>query len=141
MSVRRRTFLIATGLIFGFWSNPALSQPAAAPPVTARRENPQVFVPPILKIPPLFYLHSYLGKCLDYGTAQIPGTQVYVSDCNASAEQQILVEEVDAQHDVVLHAGNLVLGVRPPPLLNALAAVSSAATLPSSSFVLELQQR
>lgn len=119
MNVRSRTLTIAAGLLAGFWPNLALAQlpakPAAQPSKATPIEQRQAIRFPVpTKVPPVFYLHSYLGKCLDYGTARPPGTQVYVSDYNYSAEQQILVEEVDAQHDVRLHAGNLVLGVWPP---------------------------
>jgi hypothetical protein len=44
---------------------------------------------------------------------------------------------MDAQHDVRLHAGNLVLGVPPPRVLPVPANASSAP--PSSVFVFELQ--
>jgi hypothetical protein len=92
---------------------------------------------------PIFYVRSYLGKCLDFGPSATGGTQVYVSDCNDSAEQQVLVEEVDAQHDVILHAGGKVLGYRPVLVGSApgpLVATASAAPAPPV-YALELQDR
>jgi hypothetical protein len=79
-----------------------------------------------------------LGKCLDFGAAQTSGTQVYVSDCNNSTEQQVRVEEVDAQHDVVLHAGSKVLGYRPPQMV---ATTGGSSGPVSPLYVLELQDR
>ena len=39
---------------------------------------------------------------------------VAIATCNNGANQQIVVEEINAQHEVVLHAGQKVIGVHPP---------------------------
>src|SRR5438105_1776330 len=67
--------------------------------------------PPSLTAP-IFYVRSYLGKCLDFGSSQTSGVQAFLSDCNNSPEQQVRIEEVNARHEVILHAGNKVLGYR-----------------------------
>ena len=133
MNARRHALTIAASLVAGLWPNLALTQIRVPTG------------PPIFIAQPVFYLQSYLGKCLDFGAAQTSGTQVYVSDCNNSAEQQVLVQEVDAQHDVILRAGNLVLGVRPPQVLPlpdvATSAPVSSTTAAAPVFVLELQEQ
>jgi hypothetical protein len=125
MNARRHTLTVAASLFAGLWPNLALTQirTPTGPGITTAQ--------------PVFYVQSYLGKCLDFGTAQTSGTQVYVSDCNNSAEQQVLVQEVDAQHDVILHAGSKVLGLRPPQVLPLPNIGPSAPASPV--FVLELQ--
>ena len=144
MNVRRRRLTIAAGLIAGFWPNLAPAQIPARlaeqPPKTGAPigHGQAIRFPVPTKAAPVFYLRSYMGKCLDFGTARPAGTQVYISDCNKSAEQQILVEEVDAQHDVRLHAGALVLGLRPLQRL-ALPATPPSPAPASPVFVLELQ--
>jgi len=137
----RITLTIATSLIAGLWPNLALSQLGApvgpGTPAQPKAPPPAIVAPLFAVAQPFFYVQSYLGKCLDFGTAQTSGTQVYVSDCNNSAEQQVLVEEVDAQHDVILHAGSLVLGLRPPQVL---PLPSDGPAAPASPvYVLELQ--
>lgn len=127
MNARRHTLTIAASLAAGLWPNLALTQIRVPTG------------PPIYIAQPVFYLQSYLGKCVDFGTPQTSGTQAYVSDCNNSAEQQVLVQEVDAQHDVILRAGSLVLGIRPPQVLPLPDVASS--TPASPVFVLELQEQ
>jgi len=67
---------------------------------------------------PLFEVRSYLGKCLDFGTPNgAAGSAVYISDCNKGASQQIRIEEINENHDVILHAGSKVIGARNVPLV------------------------
>jgi hypothetical protein len=67
-----------------------------------------------------------------------PPPQIVLYDCNGGASQQIWVEEVDSQHDVILHAGNSVIGIH-NPLTNTLGGTSPAAAAPV--YTLELQGR
>src|SRR5262245_36018013 len=50
-----------------------------------------------------FAIGIYGSKCLDFGPApQAAGAPVFIYDCNGTAAQQVIIEEVDAQHDVIL---------------------------------------
>jgi len=85
MNVRSRTLTIAAGLMAGFWPNLALTPPEtppAAQPPKNRRLNRTTAADsvPVPKVALVFYLHSYLGNSLDYGTARTAGTKVYVFD-------------------------------------------------------------
>jgi hypothetical protein len=80
-----------------------------------------------------FKLRSYGGRCLDYGTSPDgSGATVFLNDC--SMAQSIRVTEFNDRHEVVLHAGNQVLGMRyvPPPN-------SGPPTSPSYPFELPLE--
>ena len=127
---------------------PPAVPPVVTPPVTVKPVGgfQQVTTPPPA---PIFYLRSYLGKCLDFSGPANPEpsgqvfSQIAVRDCNNSAAQQFRVEEVDTQHDVVLYAGTLVLGMHVQPLSTAIAGttISSAATNSGMVYGLELQRR
>jgi len=77
----------------------------------------------------IFSIRNYEGKCLDFGPPPlVAGAPVYISNCNGSAEQQVLVQEVNSNHDVLLHAGNFVISYAgstsggssgTPPILSA----------------------
>jgi len=61
--------------------------------------------------PAAFVVHSYQGRsrCLDY-TAGKTGSPVFINDCQVA--NPVVVEELpDGKHTVVLHAGNLVIGI------------------------------
>jgi hypothetical protein len=106
--------------------------PPVAPPASVSVQAP----------PPVFSVRSYLGKCLDFGQAANPVSQVVIFDCNGSASQHITVEEVDSQHDVVLHAGSQVLGVNSGPLVATLGGSNTVPTGGSTIvYGLELQAR
>ncbi len=67
--------------------------------------------------PPGFFVRAFNGtmvrnggKCLDYGDPQVAGSPVFLNDC--AAAHPIVVTEVNVQHDVILHAGTLVIGIR-----------------------------
>src|SRR5690348_13785656 len=102
-------------------------------------------IPPVaVQAPPspVFTVRSYLGKCLDFGQPPNPVSHVVIFDCNGSASQRITVEEVDSHHDVVLHAGNLVLGVNTGPMVATLGGSSTVSTVGSALvYGLELQAR
>src|SRR4029079_19601778 len=52
---------------------------------------------------PPFVLRNYGGKCLDCGAPpQITGAPVFIYDCNGTLAQEVRIEEVNAQHDVIL---------------------------------------
>lgn len=63
-----------------------------------------------------FTVRSYQGKCLDFGTSPSGnGATVFLNDC--AAAHPIRVEEIDSRHDVVLHAGNQVIGIYNPTVI------------------------
>ena len=137
MKTRRSCrFIIAAGFaIATLWTSPGTAQVRMVTPVSpiVTPVGPIVTPPPA----PTFYVRSYLGKCLDYGPSQTSGTQVFLSACNNSTEQQVQVEEVDARHNVILHAGNKVLGYRPPAPVATLGGGGSGTFSPV--YALELQ--
>src|SRR5262245_29091679 len=62
---------------------------------------------------PLFSITSYMGRCLDFGPPpQVPGTPVFINDCNGTVAQQVGVEEIPnlRAHQVRLRAGRLCIG-------------------------------
>jgi hypothetical protein len=89
-----------------------------------------------------FLVHSYIapasgggqGKCLDYGTSPIGnGATVFLNDC-ANAHP-VRVTEADANHDVVLHAGNQVIGIYNPEVINP----GGPPPAPATEYTLQLQ--
>lgn len=77
------------------------------------------------------------GKCLDYAVPPVVGSPVFLNDCPAA--HPIGVEEVNTNHDVLLRAGSLVIGIRADP-----PVVSPGGTPPVASSperLLELQER
>ena len=131
-----------------------VAPPSAPAPPVATPATPVGPVPvgPIVLAPPpppqpLFYLHSYLGKCLDFGSPANPDpsgqmvSQLAVRDCNNSPSQQIKVVEVDNQHDVVLYAGNEVLGISIPLTISTGGSAAAAWGSAPPIYGLELQQR
>jgi hypothetical protein len=62
-----------------------------------------------------FFVRIYNDKCLDFTSAtQAGGAPVVIATCNYSATQQIVVQEINARHEVVFHAGQKVVGVHQP---------------------------
>jgi hypothetical protein len=49
------------------------------------------------------------GKCLDYAVPPLVGSAVFLNDC--SVAHPVVVEEINTNHDVVLRADTLVIGV------------------------------
>ncbi len=117
--------------------------------------SPPKFMPPPAKPP--FQVKSYQGmkRCLDYGRPPgglsafpalskgtspsasvhpgLPGgTAVFLNDCGVS--HSIVVEEIDASHHVILHAGSLVVGVIVPNN-------NPTGPVPPSGYSLALQTR
>lgn len=130
----------------------AAAQTLAPPPVS--------IAPPPPPPKPPFLVRSYDGtkKCLDYGTPPsgsgsrvvieslsvssaasstapppVASPSVFLNDCFAA--HPIVVEEVNARHDVVLHAGNQVIGIHNPPEIT----VGGPPPPPQTEFALELQ--
>ena len=86
--------------------------------------------------PPLFQIKSYSGKCLDYGPRWAGDTAtglVYLNDCTRA--HPIGVEEIDANHDVVLYAGSQVIGIHNPPV----NSTGGPPPPPPTEYALELQ--
>jgi len=75
-----------------------------------------------------FFIRNYAGKCLDYDAAA-----VFLNDCPSA--HPVRVEEINDRHEVVLHAGNGVIGIHNPPV-NALGGPPSS---PQTEYALELQ--
>jgi hypothetical protein len=79
-----------------------------------------------------FMIQSYQGKsrCLDY-TPGVAGSPVVLNDCSAS--HAVTVEETkNARHDVVLHAGNLVIGFPGQTIVINGGAITAASAPPPS---------
>jgi len=99
----------------------------SAVPVTTQT-FPSTHVYPVPRGP--FYVESHTGKCLTYGNGLIevnldgsappePTMGIYMDDCSSGGgplpgqfvQQQIVVKEVNANHEVYLQAGSKVVGV------------------------------
>ena len=109
---------------------------ALEPGATVAEETAILVAPPIK---PPFFVRSYGGKCLDFGPPpQVSGSPVFIYDCNGTIAQQVRIEEVNGRHDVILRAGNKVIGVKP---LNfpAAPAAPAAGVASESEMSLELQ--
>src|SRR5262249_19540411 len=66
----------------------------------------------VMPLPSTFFVRSYGGKCLDFGASpQVGGAPVFIYDCNRTIAQQIRIEEINDRHEVILHAGTMVLGI------------------------------
>src|SRR5262249_60734156 len=59
-----------------------------------------------------FLIRSYGGKCLDYGISPSGDRGVFLNDCPNA--HPVRVAEVNANHDVLLYAGNSVIGINIP---------------------------
>src|SRR5262245_26929346 len=90
---------------------------------------------------PPFAIRNYGGKCLDFGPPpQVSGAPVFIYDCNNTIAQQVRIEEVNAQHDVILRAGNKVIGVKSELVNTQVAqAATQAGEQPAAETPLELQ--
>jgi hypothetical protein len=66
-------------------------------------------VPAVAQNVPAFYFRSFLGKCLDH-SPDPNATGVFLSDCNESSTQQIVVAELPFIHAVVLRVGAKCIG-------------------------------
>jgi hypothetical protein len=107
-----------------------------------------------------FYVRSYVGKCLTYGVslqvtsegaAQPTGSSpVYIYDCNTASRrpigiqpiepilQQVVVAEINERHEVVLRAGNKVIGVTANFLVEqAPLELQDETRLPAQVFALD----
>ncbi|TKB69808.1 MAG: hypothetical protein E8D45_13575 [Nitrospira sp.] len=75
--------------------------------------SPQLGNMKLLLPPPTFAVVSYGGKCLDFGPPpQVTGAPVFIYPCNGTVAQQVVVQEINDRHDVILRAGTKVLGVK-----------------------------
>jgi hypothetical protein len=88
-----------------------------------------------------FLVRSYMdaasgrgqGKCLDYGTPPNGSATVFLNDCGSA--HPVRVTEADGNHDVVLHAGNQVIGIHNPQVINGGGPLPA----PATQYSLELQ--
>src|SRR4051794_32641546 len=75
---------------------------------------------------PAFFARHYGGKCLDFGASpQVLGSPVFLYQCNGTVAQQIRVQEINNRHEVILHAGSLVIGVKQDPPSNTTGLIQS----------------
>jgi hypothetical protein len=102
-------------------------------------------------------VRSYLGRCLDFGAPPLKaGSPVFISDCNATAAQQVVLEEftppqtlpvahvggggltIPQDHQVRLHAGNLCIAAASGhPADNTPLKLEQCSFFPSQIFVLD----
>ena len=83
-----------------------------------------------------FFARIYANKCLDFTSAAQAGSgPVVIATCNNSATQQIVVQEINPRHEVVLHAGQKVIGVHAPLVITA----GNASVVNPAGSSLELQ--
>lgn len=81
-----------------------------------------------------FLIRNYAGKCLDYGgNTRSGGAVVFLNDC--AQAHPIRVEEINSNHEVVLHAGTQVLGVH----YDTGGTVGGPSLPPPTELALELQ--
>ena len=114
-----------------------------------------------------FFVHSYGGKCLAYGApseAQPPrtilgtarstrapagDTAVFIYDCSGPRSfgdqirtgiipEQVRVEEINERHEVILHAGNKIIGIKVPLTLSSAVRVSNAQPTTPGEIPLEV---
>ncbi len=92
---------------------------------------------------PTFSIRGFAGignKCLDFGSGpQVNGTPVVITDCSNTSGQAVLIEEVNARHDVILRAGAKVIGVRAQSALTTTTATSTSTSAADTETPLELQ--
>jgi hypothetical protein len=96
---------------------------------------------PVLTVQPAFVIRSYGGKCLDFGPPpHVSGAPVFINDCNGSSAQQVRIEEINARHDVILRAGNKVIGVKLASVnTNALVGATQTTAQTTTETPLQLQ--
>jgi hypothetical protein len=95
--------------------------------------------------PPSFVVYSHQGRhrCLDY-TPEVAGSPIFINDCTVA--HQIVVQEINEQHDVILHAGTKMIGVKMPNQ-NTFSTGAAAGPAPISpagtttEYPLELQNQ
>ncbi|HKR23263.1 MAG TPA: hypothetical protein VJS17_11740, partial [Pyrinomonadaceae bacterium] len=86
---------------------------------------------------PVFEIRSYGGKCLDFGAPpHNSGAPVFIYECNGTIAQEVRIEEVNQFHDVILRAGNKVIGVKDDPVIGPAEGNGDA----ESEAVIQLQE-
>lgn len=95
--------------------------------------------------PQPFAVVSYGGKCLDFGPPpQVSGAPVFLYGCNGTIAQQVLVQEINSRHEVILRAGTKVIGVRggsaPPVLSRGVNPNLSEHLVQNQAFVLAVPE-
>jgi hypothetical protein len=111
-----------------------LTWPAAlAQQVTTPRKST---AGPVTTFPPTFFVRNYGGKCLDFGAPpQVSGSPVFIFECNGTIAQQIEIQEINERHDVILRAGNKVIGAR---MEHVVGPIESGASF-EEEILIELQ--
>ena len=87
-----------------------------------------------------FAVRSYQGtkRCLDYTPGAV-GSPIFLNDC--AHAHPIVVEETDAQHDVVLHAGAQVIGGQIPVGLTIKPSSAPSSAPSPTEYALTLQNQ
>ena len=89
---------------------------------------------------PTFLVVSYGGKCLDFAPPpQVGGAPVFINTCHGDSAQQVLVQEINDRHEVILRAGTKVIGVRGFTSEATRPTVTTRAVGAPSEALLELQ--
>jgi hypothetical protein len=94
-----------------------------------------------------FFVRSYGGKpdpatgrCLDVSPPRPgSGALVVIAPCNRGPTQQIVVQEINARHEVVLRAGAQVIGIHNPVVVNGGTLPAARPATAPAEFALELQ--
>ena len=106
-------------------------QGQAAPPLSTLQQFS------VQQTPLTFAVVSYGGKCLDFGAPpQVGGAPVFIYTCNGTIAQQVVVQEINTRHEVILRAGTQVIGVRGAATRPSVMSRGVGAT---SEALLELQ--
>ena len=94
-----------------------------------------------VRFPTPFFVRSYQGKCLDFGTSPpVTGAPVFIYGCNGTTGQQVVVEEINDRHEVALRAGNKIIGVKNTSVFTLGGnTVTSSGASNESEIPLELQ--
>ena len=138
MSFKRRDYFLAGLLLLIVFGAPRVraQQRAGAATGTSPGTTGTNTCPDCLGKPIPFIIKSYQGRsrCLDY-TPEVSGSSVFLNDC--ALAHSVRVEEINDRHEVLLHAGTLVIGIYNPLENTVVAAPSPHPT----KYALQLQHQ
>jgi len=122
--------LLLIGLAALLLTSAATAQRSPAPQSAKR-------VGAVIADKPAFFARSYGGKCLDFGRPpHVNGSPVFIYSCNGSIAQQIRIQEIDNLHEVILRAGDKVIGVKSDLVIGP---IEPGATMSEAESPVELQ--
>lgn len=118
MRLRSRTFapfVVASLAVACGGTGDAEQSDSVTSAATGKDGKPVVVRPP--KAHTTFTIHGLGNRCWDFGAggrdAGPSGTVAHLAPCLGTPAQNVVVEEIDAHHDVRLHVGPSCLGVEP----------------------------